>query len=96
MPQLGLTMTEGTLIEWCVAIGEPINEGNVLYIVETDKIANEIPADRDGAIGEFVVAPGETVPVGAVVGRACERRSRERSREYPRRGERRTRCRRRP
>ena len=69
MPQLGLTMTEGTLIEWCVAIGEPINEGNVLYIVETDKIANEIPADRDGAIGEFVVAPGETVPVGAVLGR---------------------------
>ncbi len=68
MPQLGLTMTEGTLIEWCVAIGEPVTQGDVIYIVETDKIANEIEADRDGSIGEFVVAPDETVPVGAVLG----------------------------
>ena len=67
MPQLGLTMTEGILIEWCVAIGEPVTAGDVLYIVETDKIANEILADRNGSIGEFVVVPDETVPVGAVL-----------------------------
>ena len=75
MPQLGLTMTEGTLIEWCVAIGERIKEGDVLYIVETDKIANEILADRDGSVGEFVVAPDETVPVGAVLGHWSDARA---------------------
>lgn len=68
MPQLGLTMTEGLLVEWAVAPGQAVKAGDILYVVETDKIANEVVADRDGKIASLQVAAGETVPVGAVLG----------------------------
>ena len=68
MPQLGLTMTEGTLVEWLVEPGQTVAEGDLLYIVETDKIANEIPADHRGTFGKGIVQPGETVDVGTVIG----------------------------
>lgn len=67
MPKLGLTMTEGMLIEWCVAAGDQVKAGDPLFVVETDKVANEIAAEADGLIGEILVPAGETVPVGAVV-----------------------------
>ena len=68
MPQLGLTMTEGTVIEWAIGAGEQITQGEVLLVIETDKIANEIEADRSGVLGEIVIGVGETVDVGTVVG----------------------------
>jgi len=67
MPKLGLTMTEGMVVEWCIAPGERISKGATLVIVETDKIANEVAADRDGTLGTIVVEAGATVPVGAVL-----------------------------
>ncbi|WP_333903990.1 biotin/lipoyl-containing protein, partial [Achromobacter insolitus] len=69
MPKLGLTMTEGMLIEWSVAAGDEVKAGDPLFVVETDKVANEISAEADGLIGEILVQAGETVPVGAVVAR---------------------------
>ncbi|CAB5515890.1 Dihydrolipoyllysine-residue succinyltransferase component of 2-oxoglutarate dehydrogenase complex [Achromobacter anxifer] len=69
MPKLGLTMTEGMLIEWSVVAGDQVKAGDPLFVVETDKVANEIAAEADGLIGEILVAAGETVPVGAVVAR---------------------------
>ncbi|MDM9558454.1 dihydrolipoamide acetyltransferase family protein [Bordetella petrii] len=69
MPKLGLTMTEGMLVEWCVAAGVPVKAGDPLFVVETDKVANEIPAHADGTLAEVLVQAGETVPVGAVVAR---------------------------
>ena len=42
MPKLGLTMTEGLLAEWCVAPGDRVSAGDVIFVVETDKVANEI------------------------------------------------------
>ncbi|MDX9741887.1 MAG: dihydrolipoamide acetyltransferase family protein [Gammaproteobacteria bacterium] len=69
MPKLGLTMTEGLLAEWCVAPGDRVSAGDVIFVVETDKVANEITAEADGVIGELLVGQGETVPVGAVVAR---------------------------
>lgn len=69
MPKLGLTMTEGMLIEWCVAAGAQVKTGDPLFVVETDKVANEIAAEADGRIGEILVPEGETVPVGTVVAR---------------------------
>jgi len=68
LPQLGLTMTEGMLVEWLVKPGSSVRAGEVLYIVETDKIANEILADRDGVLESVVVQVDETVPVGATLG----------------------------
>lgn len=69
MPKLGLTMTEGVLAEWKVKPGDSVPAGAVLFVVETDKIANEVEAPSPGTIAEILVAAGATVPVGAPVAR---------------------------
>ncbi|MEP9390038.1 dihydrolipoamide acetyltransferase family protein [Mesorhizobium sp. KR9-304] len=69
MPKLGLTMTEGVLLEWKARPGDAVAKGQLLYVVETDKIATEVEAEADGILEAQLVADGETVPVGAVVGR---------------------------
>jgi len=67
LPKLGLTMTEGTLVEWLVQPGQTVQAGDLLYICETEKIANEIAADEGGTIGALLVEPGMTVEVGTVL-----------------------------
>src|SRR3546814_16197167 len=75
MPKLGLTMTEGLLAEWRVAAGDVYAAGDVLYVVETEKIANEIEATAPGRIPAITGAEGETVPVGTQAGKAsCRER----------------------
>lgn len=69
MPKLGLTMTEGMLAEWCVAAGASVKAGDPLFVVETEKVASEIPAHADGILAEILVPVGETVPVGAAIAR---------------------------
>jgi pyruvate dehydrogenase E2 component (dihydrolipoamide acetyltransferase) len=69
MPKLGLTMTEGLLTEWKVKAGEPFKAGNTIFLVETDKVTNEIAAEADGTIGEVLAEEGSTVPVGEPVAR---------------------------
>lgn len=68
MPKLGLTMTEGALAEWTVAPGAHFKAGDCVFVVENDKAASEIAAERDGVMGAPRVAVGETVDVGAVLG----------------------------
>jgi pyruvate dehydrogenase E2 component (dihydrolipoamide acetyltransferase) len=68
MPKLGLTMTEGALVEWTLAPGARFKAGDCVFVVENDKAATEIAAERDGVVGAPLVAVGQTVPVGAVVG----------------------------
>lgn len=68
MPKLGLTMTEGTLTEWRVAPGARFKIDDPLFVVETDKVATEVPAEHEGVLLEIVVPAGETVPVGTVIG----------------------------
>jgi pyruvate dehydrogenase E2 component (dihydrolipoamide acetyltransferase) len=68
MPKLGLTMTEGALVEWTLAPGARFKAGDCVFVVENDKAATEIAAERDGVMGAPLVAVGQTVPVGAVVG----------------------------
>jgi len=67
MPKLGLTMTEGKLAEWRIKPGDTVKQGQILFVVETDKIANEIEAPASGEIVDLLVPAGETVPVGAPV-----------------------------
>jgi pyruvate dehydrogenase E2 component (dihydrolipoamide acetyltransferase) len=67
MPKLGLTMTEGLLASWSVAPGDEVKPGDVLFVVETEKVANEIVAEQAGRIGALLVAEGDTAPVGAAV-----------------------------
>ena len=68
MPKLGLTMTEGAIADWMVGASQPFKAGQGLYVVETDKVANEIVAEGDGMLLEIAVQIGETVPVGTVIG----------------------------
>jgi pyruvate dehydrogenase E2 component (dihydrolipoamide acetyltransferase) len=67
MPKLGLTMSEGVIAEWHVAAGDEVQPGQVLFVVETDKISSEVEAPGPGRIGAVLVAAGETVEVGAAV-----------------------------
>lgn len=69
MPKLGLTMTEGVLAEWRVHPGQPFKTGDVLVVVETDKIASEVEADSDGVLIETTIPAGETVAVGTLIAR---------------------------
>ncbi|MCC5988560.1 MAG: 2-oxo acid dehydrogenase subunit E2 [Pararhodobacter sp.] len=69
MPKLGLTMIEGLLAEWRVSPGDAVRAGDVLFVVETDKIANEVEAPSDGEMIEILVDTGATVPVGTPLAR---------------------------
>lgn len=64
MPKLGLTMTEGLVAEWRRAPGEFFAAGDVLVVIETDKIASEVEAPAAGRLQTILVADGQTVPVG--------------------------------
>ena len=67
MPKLGLTMTEGLLAEWRVEPGALVRPGDVLFVVETEKISTEIEATAEGRIQKLLVETGGTVPVGSPV-----------------------------
>lgn len=68
MPKFGLTMTEGLLLEWHVETGAPFKAGDMLFTVETEKVATEVEAEADGILSEILVPAGDTVPVGVPVG----------------------------
>ncbi|HWT10680.1 MAG TPA: dihydrolipoamide acetyltransferase family protein, partial [Roseomonas sp.] len=69
MPKLGLTMTEGLLAEWRVQPGTRVAAGDILFVVETEKIATDIEAAGEGEILELLVPVGSTVAVGTPVAR---------------------------
>jgi pyruvate dehydrogenase E2 component (dihydrolipoamide acetyltransferase) len=67
MPQLGETVTEGTLASWSKAVGDAVQPGDVLFEIETDKTSMEIPATAAGVITEIRVPQGQVVAVGTIV-----------------------------
>ncbi len=68
MPKLGLTMVEGTVIQWFANEGDRINVGDRLLEVETDKLTNEIIADSEGILKSILVKAGESAEVQALIG----------------------------
>jgi pyruvate dehydrogenase E2 component (dihydrolipoamide acetyltransferase) len=69
MPKLGLTMTEGTVSRWGIAPGSRFEAGDVIVVVETDKIAYEVEAPAPGILQEVLVSEGSAVSVGTPIGR---------------------------
>jgi pyruvate dehydrogenase E2 component (dihydrolipoamide acetyltransferase) len=67
MPKLGLTMEEGLIVEWKVKEGDEVKKGDILFVLETEKVTYDVEAPEDGVLGKIVVQEQETVPVGAVV-----------------------------
>ncbi len=76
MPQLGETVTEGTITKWHKQVGEVVAEDEVLFEVSTDKVDSEVPSPISGTVTEILVQEGQTVSVGAklaVIGTRAER-----------------------
>ena len=67
LPQLGETVTEGTITRWFKGVGDSIAVGEMLYEVSTDKVDSEVPSPMEGVITEIRVPEGETVDVGTVL-----------------------------
>ncbi|MEE8515892.1 MAG: dihydrolipoamide acetyltransferase family protein [Alphaproteobacteria bacterium] len=67
MPQLGETVTEGTVTRWYKKVGERIEADESLFDVATEKVETEIPAPAAGTVTEIRVGEGETVDVGTVL-----------------------------
>ena len=69
MPQMGVSVAEGTIAGWLKQPGEAIATDEAICEVSTDKIDVEIPAPEAGTLAEVLVAEGETVAVGTVIAR---------------------------
>ena len=69
MPQMGVSVAEGTVVAWRVAVGEAIEAEATIVDISTDKIDSEVPAPVSGVLAEIIVEPDQTVEVGTVLGR---------------------------
>jgi 2-oxoglutarate dehydrogenase E2 component (dihydrolipoamide succinyltransferase) len=67
MPQLGETVSEGTVTRWLRKPGDIISADEPLLEIQTDKVSMEVPSLRGGVLAEILVAEGQTVPVGAAL-----------------------------
>ena len=67
LPQLGETVTEGTITRWFKKVGDTIAADEPLFEVSTDKVDTEVPSPVAGTVTEIRVAEGETVAVGTVI-----------------------------
>src|SRR5947199_217840 len=67
MPQMGESVTEGTVLEWHKREGEFVEEGETVVEVSTDKVDAEVPAPASGMITKVLAQPDETVKVGQVL-----------------------------
>ncbi|HCX04650.1 MAG TPA: PdhC, partial [Clostridiales bacterium] len=71
MPKLGLTMTEGTIVEWFKKEGEEVKKGEKLFAVETSKLTNEVEAPASGVLRKIIHKDGKLAvlePVGILAG----------------------------
>jgi 2-oxoglutarate dehydrogenase E2 component (dihydrolipoamide succinyltransferase) len=65
MPQLGETVTEGTITKWFKSVGDQVARDEPLFEVSTDKVDSEVPSPAEGVLTEILVEEGATVDVGA-------------------------------
>jgi pyruvate dehydrogenase E2 component (dihydrolipoamide acetyltransferase) len=68
MPQLSLTMTEGTVTCWLKSAGDLVNKGEAVLNIETDKATVEVEAPADGILGPILAEEGLVVPIGGILG----------------------------
>ena len=68
MPQLGLTMEEGTVSQWIKHEGDAVKAGDVVVEITTDKLTNEITSEQDGVLLKIVAQEGADVPVKGLLG----------------------------
>ncbi|HSB85485.1 MAG TPA: dihydrolipoamide acetyltransferase family protein [Ilumatobacteraceae bacterium] len=67
LPQLGETVTEGTITRWFKKVGDAVSADEPLFEVSTDKVDTEVPSPISGTVSEIRAQEGDTVPVGTVI-----------------------------
>ena len=67
LPQLGETVTEGTITRWFKKVGDAVAADEPLFEVSTDKVDTEVPSPISGTLTEIRVKEGDTVAVGTVI-----------------------------
>ncbi len=68
MPKFGMTMEEGLIVEWLVAEGDTVAEGDGIVVIETEKVSTEVEAPSGGVIMELSCEVDDEVPVGQIIG----------------------------
>src|SRR6476469_9190244 len=68
-PAAGESVTEGTILEWHVKVGDPIKIDATIVEISTDKVDVELPSPATGTVSEILVEEGDTVTVGQVIAR---------------------------
>jgi len=69
MPQMGVSVSEGTITKWNKQVGDEVDADETLLEISTDKVDTEVPAPAAGVVTEILVPEGETVDVGTVLAR---------------------------
>ncbi len=69
MPQMGVSVAEGTIVAWRKRVGDWIEADEAIVEISTDKVETEIPSPASGRVSEILVEPGETVDVGTLLAR---------------------------
>jgi len=69
MPQMGVSVSEGTVTKWAKQVGDSIEADETLLEISTDKVDTEVPSPASGVVSEILVSEGETVAVGTVLAR---------------------------
>ena len=69
MPQMGVSVAEGTVVAWRVEVGDRIEAEQTICEISTDKIDTEVPAPVTGVVAEILVEVDQTVDVGVVLAR---------------------------
>ncbi len=69
MPQMGVSVSEGTITKWLKQVGDAIGRDEPLLEISTDKVDTEVPSSAEGVVAEILVQEGETVEVGTVLAR---------------------------
>ncbi|MGE4426857.1 MAG: biotin/lipoyl-containing protein, partial [Solirubrobacteraceae bacterium] len=68
LPQMGESVSEGTVLEWLKRPGDRVEEGEDLVVISTDKVDAEIPAPASGVLSAVSADEGDTVQAGATIG----------------------------
>ena len=71
MPQMGVSVTEGTLIAWTRQVGDAIGKDETLCEISTDKVDTDVPSPVSGTLAEILIGPDDTVPVGTLIARVA-------------------------
>ena len=95
MPQMGVSVSEGTITRWAKQVGERIEADETIVEISTDKVDTEVPSPATGVVRELFAGEGETVPVntriavidtgGGAAAATLEPRRARRRRRRPRR-----------